>query len=328
MKFVHLTIDGIPTRALKGENLVEAAKRVKIEIPTLCYDKNLEVVSACRLCLVQVVGRPKLVTACSTPAEEGMEVYTETEEIVDIRKQILRLLLDNHPNDCLTCQSAGECLLQRYAYRYDVKFRDHRGARRGDEKSGFTDTSSPYILRDESKCIVCGKCIRSCAQVETRAILSFSNRGFYTRVIADQDQTLEKSNCVSCNRCVSVCPVGALIDRRAYQKVRPMLATKKNIKCTACDYGCNMELLYQENRVVAVRAKEPMAGRPLCLMGRLRTEANYIAHPEKPYEKVKLSGENVFVQTKWKKALKLENLYRVIEEEEKENSADEKETLE
>lgn len=317
MDFITITIDGQKVRALKGENLVDAAKRVKIDIPALCYDKNLEIVSSCRLCVVEVVGQNKLVTACSTFVEEGMEVLTTTDEIVQIRKDILRLLLDNHPNDCLTCQSSGECLLQEYAYRYDVKFRDHDGARRGQENSEFTDTSSPYILRDESKCILCGRCIRSCGEIETRAVLSFSNRGFDTRVIADQDQSLEESNCVSCNRCVSVCPVGALIDRRAYLKARPLVSQKKQIKCTACDYGCNMELLMNRNKVEAVRADAPMMGRPLCLKGRLKTEANYLSQPEQPYEKIKVNGKNEFVETSWSKALELEGVYRLLAEEER-----------
>ena len=140
----------------------------------------------------------------------------QSERVINARKEILQLLLDNHPNDCLTCQKAGECLLQKYAYEYDVKFREHNGARR----PALMDTSSPYILKDDSKCILCGKCVRTCAQVADRQVLTFANRGFDTRIVADSNFTLEESSCVSCNRCVTVCPVGALVDKRLLGKGR------------------------------------------------------------------------------------------------------------
>ena len=309
MKFISLTIDDKPVRVLEGTNLVEAAKKAGIKIPTLCYSKNLQVVSSCRMCLVEVEGFNKLVTACSTTATEGMVVHTETEEIVQIRKNLLRLYLDNHPSDCLTCSRNGNCELQDLAYRYDVKFRVHDGARRGSEKAGFTDTSSPYILRDESKCILCGRCVRTCAVVPDRNILQFGNRGFDTKIIADYDTSLEKSGCVSCNRCVVECPVGALVDRRAYRKGRTWERTIKEVKCKSCDYGCNMKLIIDKDKVVAVEAASPQNGRPLCLRGRLLTELEYVDLPEKPYKKIYHEDGNEFEQVSWAKALNLDNVY-------------------
>lgn len=319
MKYINLTIDGIAVKAQEGDNLVQAAKRAGITIPTLCYLKELEVVSACRMCLVKIEGWNKLATACSVPAQEGMVVETETEEIVAYRKDLLRLYLDNHPNDCLTCQKAGECELQNLAYRYDVKFRDHDGERRGKSTAEFSDTSSPYILRDESKCILCGRCVRSCGQVKTRAVLTFAERGFRSKIAADCDQSLEESTCVSCNRCVSVCPVGALLDRRAQGKFRKWASTSKKVKCKRCDYGCNMEIIYDGNRPVAVRASEPNGdARPLCLLGRLTTELEYVDKPSTPYIKKKTASGNKFEEASWAKALELEGVMaklKMIEEE-------------
>lgn len=310
MENVTLTIDGIRVTVPEDYYIIEAAKKVGIEIPALCYDPNLEVVGACRICLVEIEGRNKLEASCSTRVREGMVVHTESEKVVAMRREILQLLLDNHPNDCLTCQKAGECLLQTYAYRYDVKFRKHGGARR----PNYVDTSSPYILKDDSKCILCGKCVRTCAQVHDRKVLSFAGRGFDTRIVADADFTLEESTCVSCNRCVTVCPVGALVDKRLLGKTRVWDSDIKGVKCKACDYGCNFEVISKRGKNIAVRAKAPSEGRPLCLKGRLTTEFLYVNEPETPYKKV--NGK--FVETSWKEALELGDVFeKLLLEEEK-----------
>lgn len=309
MSNVTINIDGQDVTVPGDYNIIQAAEKIGIEIPALCYDPNLEVVGACRLCVVEIEGSRKLQTACSTKVKENMIVYTETERVVNLRREILQLLLDNHPNDCLTCQKAGECLLQKYAYRYNVKFREHNGARR----PNFVDTSSPYILKDDSKCILCGKCVRTCAQVHDRKVLSFADRGFNTRIVADADYSLEESTCVSCNRCVTVCPVGALIDRRLLGKTRVWDSEIKEVKCKACDYGCNFEVLSKNGENIAVRAKSPTEGRPLCLKGRLTTELMYLDKPEVPYKK----EDCEFKETTWEEALELEDIINKVEKIEK-----------
>lgn len=301
---VTITIDSREVTVPKGTFIIEAAKKVGIEIPALCYDPNLEVVGACRLCLVEIEGSRKLQTACSTKVWDGMVVYTESEKVVNARKEILQLLLDNHPNDCLTCQKAGECLLQKYAYRYEVRFREHDGARR----PALIDTSSPYILKDDSKCILCGKCVRTCAQVSDRKVLSFADRGFETRIVADADFSLEESSCVSCNRCVTVCPVGALVDKRMLGKGRPWELEIKETKCKVCEYGCDFEILARNGKNVAVRAKSPSEGRPLCLKGRLTTEFIYLDEPNTPYKK----ENGRFEEATWKDALGLDDIIQKL----------------
>lgn len=305
MTNVTLTIDGQRITVPSNYNIIQAAKELNIDIPALCYDPNLEVVGACRLCIVEIEGSRKLQTSCSTKVKEGMVVHTETENIVKLRKEILQLLLDNHPNDCLTCQKAGECLLQQYAYRYGVKFREHDGARHSD----YVDTSSPYIVKDNSKCILCGKCVRTCNQLEERQVLSFAGRGFDTKIVLDADQNFETSKCVSCNRCVAVCPVGALIDKRQLNKIRVWNADKKTVNCKVCAYGCEFEVLSKDKKNIAVRAKKPSNGRPLCLKGRLTTELMYIDNPDKPYRKI--GGK--FVKSTWAKTLGLADIVEKIE---------------
>ncbi len=314
---VNLTIDGKDVKVEHGTSILNAAKSVGIEIPTLCYLEKLEVVSSCRMCVVEVEGWNKPVTACSIPVAEGMVVATKTDKIVNYRRELLRLYLDNHPNDCLTCQKAGECELQNYAYEYGVTFREHDGARRDFKQAKFSDTSSPYILRDESKCILCGRCVRTCAKVD-RNVLSFAERGFDTRIVADASMTLEESSCVSCNRCVAACPVGALMDRRAQFEVRNWNAKKEVVKCKRCNYGCDMEVLYNEDdKAVAVRAIGADGDeRPLCLTGRLTTEFEHVDKAKEPYEKVETPEGNKFVKTTWVEAMKLGNIYEKLKAEE------------
>lgn len=297
---INMVIDGKNITVSRDITVLEAAKIADIEIPALCYDPNLEIVAACRLCVVEIEGSKKLQTSCSTKVKEGMIVNTHSERVDTVRKDILQLLLDSHPNDCLTCQKAGECSLQKYAYEYDVKFVDHDGAMR----PRLIDTSSPYILKDDSKCILCGKCVRTCSELAERQVLTFSGRGYDTRIALDADQTLETSSCVSCNRCVVVCPVGALIDKRALGKARSWEAQKTVVKCKSCQYGCNFEVIKNKGKNVAVKAMDPDQGRPLCLKGRLTTEFVNIDKPEKPFRKI----DGRFEETTWSKALGLEEV--------------------
>ncbi len=310
MRNVTLTIDGRKITVPENLTILLAAQQLGIEIPRLCYDPQLEIVSACRLCLVEIEGNPRLQTSCSIAVQEGMVVETKNERVVNARREVLQLLLDNHPSDCLTCDKAGECSLQRYAYRYDVKFRDHGGAYREPIK----DTSSPYIFRDESKCILCGKCVRTCAQVSDRKVLSFANRGFETKIAADADLSMEESSCVSCYRCVTVCPVGALLDTRIKGKIRAWDGKVEEFRCKVCEYGCDFQILYKGSKKVAVRSKSPSNGRPLCLKGRLTTEFLNIDNPETPHKKIfKDDATGEFVETTWKNAMGLDGIMEKLE---------------
>lgn len=303
---ITLQVNGKTIQTKPGTMILEACRDAGIEIPALCYDKDLPLDGSCRMCLVEIQGKG-LQISCATEAREGMVIQTHSDTVVKTRRNILRLYLDNHPNDCLTCEKAGDCLLQKYAYDYDVKFRDHDGARRV-EKAGWTDTSSPYILRDESKCILCGKCVRTCAVVPDRQVLGYAGRGFETKISADENQSLEASTCVSCGRCVVICPVGALIDRRSYEaRIRAWEGQHRIIKCTACDYGCNYDLMTKDGKSV-IRPRKPTNGRPLCLKGRLFTEAKYNTELPKAYRKVETEEGRKFEEVSWPKALEIEDL--------------------
>lgn len=300
MDLIKITINDKSAEVSSELTVLQAARKMGIEIPALCYDESLEIYGACRMCIVEIEGNNKLQTSCSTLVKHGMVVRTESEKITKNRKEILQMLLDSHPNDCLTCQKSGECLLQEYAYKYDVAFRKHDGAMRPE----LMDTTSPYILKDNSKCILCGKCVLTCAQVNERAVLSFAERGYDTRIIFSGDQSIAESTCVSCNRCVSVCPVGALIDKRDLGKIRNWEGESKIISCKACDYGCEFEVKSKNDKAVSVVAKPPTNGRPLCLKGRLSTELKYLDNPDVPYKKL----EDGFEETTWAEALEISEL--------------------
>ncbi|MGE5630053.1 MAG: 2Fe-2S iron-sulfur cluster-binding protein [Caulobacteraceae bacterium] len=300
MKMLNVIIDGNITKVPEGTTVMEAASQLGIDIPALCYLKDVNEVGACRICVVEVKGARTLQVSCVLPVSEGMEVQTESPGVVSARKEILKLMLANHPNDCLICNKAGECKLQEYAYRYGIKFEEHKGAR----KNYGIDTSNPYIYRDNNKCILCGRCVSMCAKVPDRAVLAFGNRGFKTTVIADNDKSIGESNCASCARCISVCPVGALLDSRAIGTARAWEAEKEDVKCTVCDYGCKFELLKKNGKVIAVRAKEAGEGRPLCLKGRLSVDLNYNDQPKTPY----IKKEGSFVEATWAEVLGLEKI--------------------
>jgi len=305
MEMINLTIDGIPVKVNKNTTVIEAAKTIGIDIPNLCYLKDVNEIGACRICVVEVEKARTLQASCVLPVAEGMVVNTESPKVIEARSVILRLLLDNHPNDCLTCNKAGECQLQEYAYRYGVKFTEHDGFR----KQSAIDISNPYIIRDDTKCILCGKCVSICGQIHERSILNFGGRGYRTHIIADNDKNIGESACVSCGRCVSVCPVGALMDNRVIGKVRAWEAEKEDVKCTQCEYGCNFELLKKDSKVYGVRAKTPGEGRPLCLKGRLSVDLSYNENPLTPM--LKKDGE--FAEATWAEALGLEKILVKLE---------------
>ena len=300
MKMLNVTIDGIKTQVPEGTTIREAAATLGIDIPALCYLKGVNEVGACRICVVEVKGARALQASCVLPAAEGMEVQTESPAVVEARKDILMLILANHPNDCLTCDKAGECKLQEYAYRYDVKFVEHNGKR----KNYGIDKTNPYIYRDNNKCILCGRCVSTCAKVPDRAVLAFGSRGFNTTIIADNAKNMGESNCVSCARCISVCPVGALLDSRAMNIARSWELDKQEVKCSVCEHGCNFELLKRDGRVIGVRALSAGEGRPLCLKGRLTVDLMYNEDPKTPM--VKRDGE--FAEASWAEVLGLEKL--------------------
>ena len=206
---VKLIINGKEVEAPVGSTILQAAEMAGVEIPRLCYDKDLSPLGACRLCVVEVKGNRLLPAACVTPVYQGMEVDTDSPAVVEARKTILELLIANHPLDCLTCEKAGACKLQDYCYRYGVKESPFAG-----EKHDYAiDDSNPFIVRDLNKCILCGACVRACEELTGADNLSYLNRGFHRKATTAGDVDYIDSDCVFCGQCVAVCPTGALTEK-------------------------------------------------------------------------------------------------------------------
>jgi len=202
-------------KAKSGETILQACKRADIYIPTLCHIEGLEPSGACRMCVVEIEGRDGLVPACAWPVEKDMEVKTHSAKAVRARKTNIELLLADHPDDCLYCVRNGDCELQSMAEQLGVRQRRYFG----DKNEYDLDTSSPAISRDPSKCILCGKCVRVCEEIQTVSAIEFVNRGSSATVGTAYDEGLNLSSCVYCGQCVRVCPTGALREKSNIKEV-------------------------------------------------------------------------------------------------------------
>ncbi|RPH34468.1 MAG: 4Fe-4S dicluster domain-containing protein [Bacteroidales bacterium] len=190
----------------KGETILSALYRNGIKVPTLCNMKDLSPTGACRICVVEVEGKENLVTSCSYPVEESMKIKTHSPRVVKARKTLVELLLSNHPDDCLYCERNGCCELQDLAI--DLNIRERRIS--GKKSRHKLDLSSPSIVRDPAKCILCGRCVRVCDEIQSVCTLDFLNRGSKTIIGTAMARDLNFSSCINCGRCVMVCPTGAL----------------------------------------------------------------------------------------------------------------------
>jgi len=213
-------------KAEKSETILSALNRNGIIIPTLCRMKDFTPTGACRMCVVEVEGRDRLVTACSQPVEEWMKIKTHSPRVILARKTIVELLLSNHPDDCLYCDRNLNCELQRLSEELNIRERRIRGRK----IKPHLDQSSPAIVRELSKCILCGRCVRVCEEVITSTSLDFINKGRETHVGAAMDRDFNFSSCVHCGQCVLVCPTGALHEKHNITEVQDYLNKPDIIK--------------------------------------------------------------------------------------------------
>lgn len=219
---VELTINNLKVKAEEGMTILEAAKSVGISVPTLCYMKNLYPTGACRMCVVEVSGQRNLLPSCAFPVTEGMVVETNSPRVRRARKTIVELLVENHPQDCLICVRNKNCELQDLAERYSV--REHRFA--GEKRKHVVDISSPAMERDPAKCILCGRCVRVCNEIQKIGAIDFSGRGFASIVTTPYNKGLNVSDCILCGQCIIACPTAALRERPSTKIVSTALGNK------------------------------------------------------------------------------------------------------
>ena len=284
-----------------GETILEVAQRNSIDIPTLCHLKGATPTGACRICVVEVEGARSLVASCSAPAASNMVVRTESAKVIASRRMVLQLLLSSGNHNCAVsgaagdnwtefqlkslqtentaelCPVWGDCKLQDLAFRYQVNAERFIPT----ETPHEMETVNPFIVRDFSRCIQCGRCVQACNEVQVNQAIHYGYRGAATKIIAACDRAYKDSDCVFCGECVQTCPVGALVEKDARYRVRPWEAKKVRTTCSYCGVGCQIYLHVIDGKVVKVTGVEefgPNYG-SLCVKGRFGFD--FINSPER-----------------------------------------------
>jgi formate dehydrogenase major subunit len=244
---VTLTIDGEPVTVPEGTTVLRAAATIGVNIPKLCATDSLEPFGSCRLCLVEIEGAKGVPASCTTEVREGMNVTTQSKRLADLRRNVMELYISDHPLDCLTCPTNGDCELQDMAgavglreVRYGFAGANHLDAEK--------DTSNPYFTFDPSKCIVCSRCVRACEEVQGTFALTIDGRGFESKVAASQDQPFLDSECVSCGACVQACPTATLTEKSLIEMGQPEHYVVTT--CAYCGVGCSFRAEMKGEEVV------------------------------------------------------------------------------
>ena len=277
-KKIALEVDGVTVSVPEGSSVMYAASIAGTQVPKLCATDTLEAFGSCRLCLVEIEGRRGYPASCTTPAEAGMKIRTQSTRLADLRRGVMELYISDHPLDCLTCPANGHCELQDMAgavglrevrYGYD-------GANHLDKPK---DTSNPYFTFDPSKCIVCSRCVRACDEIQGTLALTIDGRGFASMISPGQMQNFMDSECVSCGACVQACPTATLMEKSVYDYGQPDRVVETT--CAYCGVGCSFKAEVKGNQVVRmVPNKNGHANQGhSCVKGRFAF--GYTTHPDR-----------------------------------------------
>ena len=227
---VNLKINGINVSVPEGSTVLEAARAAGIRIPTLCYLKDINAIGACRICMVEVKGARGMVAACVYPVAEGMEVTTNSDKVINARKTTLELILSDHNRSCLSCSRNLNCELQALSKEYGCDATKYQGI----TNESKVDDSTDYLVRDNSKCILCRRCVAVCKSLQEVAVIGATERGFATKIGCAFDEDLKNNPCVACGQCINVCPTGALHEKEELDDVKAALADPEKTVIVAC----------------------------------------------------------------------------------------------
>ena len=275
---INLKIDGKDIAARAGQTILDVARENDIYIPTLCYLAGTTKAGACRVCLVEVEGARSLVASCCMPVSPGMVVKTNTEKVRAAQKMIVELLWSSGDHNCLTCEQNGNCELQNLIYwlKIDKPRFAIEAARYNQENTNI------MIQRDLNKCVLCGRCIRACNEIQVNEVLDFSLRGSHAKVGPAFDEDYINSACVFCGECLQVCPTGAITYTQGKFAGRPWEMEKVRTTCAYCGVGCQMDLFVKDGKIIKVAGNSDY-GKPnegsLCVKGRFGMD--FIAHPDR-----------------------------------------------
>lgn len=301
---MQLTIDGRKIDAVPGQTVLEVARTAGIYIPALCFHPKTGKAGRCRACVVEVEGMRGLKEACALEAREGMVVRTDTQRVQQTRRLVVDLLLAEGHHNCISCQANGACELQEMAYRAGVE----RPGFLIESEPTLVDASSPGIVRDQDKCIQCGRCVLACQRGVVNEVLAFGYRGSHAQVVCDDDLPMGDSSCVQCGECVQVCPVGALVLKQPREaKIRPSETVAAKVTCPYCGVGCQIDLHTKDNKYVFAMAhegqwdKQPNKGM-LCVKGRFGLD--FVDSPERLRTPL-VRKNGALVEASWDEALDL-----------------------
>jgi len=278
---VELTIDGRPLQAREGSTVLETALANGIDIPRLCYHPELLPSGACRLCLVEVEGRPAPVVSCGLTVAPGLKITTQSERLYRYRREVISLLLSDHPLRCVVCDKAGKCGLQKYAYEFGLA----ESTFRVEISRSLYQDDNPFFVRDHQACILCGRCVRVCDEVVGANAIEQAGRGFFAHVATPFDMPMVESSCVFCGNCVALCPTSALMPKARLKQGREWDLECTRTVCGYCGVGCTVEIMTSsKGQIVDVRGDTgspatSVNGEMLCVKGRFGWE--FLQHPDR-----------------------------------------------